>query len=189
MTGAGRLAARAALRVGAGLVTVAAPSEALPIYAQASASLITTPLDAPPALEALLADARRNAVLVGPGAGLGESTRDQTLAALAAGKATVLDAGALSVFAEAPGDLLSAIEGPCVMTPHDGEFARLFPDLAEEGGSKLTRPGRRLPAAARWSCSKERTVSSRRRTAARPSTPTRRRSWPPPAAATSWPAS
>ena len=139
MTGAGRLAARAALRVGAGLVTVAASSEALPIYAQASASLITTPLDAPPALQALLADPRKNAVLVGPGAGLGEATRDQALAALAAGKATVLDADALSVFAEAPGDLMAAIEGPCVMTPHDGEFARLFPDLAEAGEGKLAK--------------------------------------------------
>ncbi len=139
MTGAGRLAARAALRAGAGLVTVAAPSAALPVYAQASASLMTAPLDWPDELAALLADARKNAVLLGPGNGVTEETRGHVLASLAAGKACVLDADALSVFADDPARLFEAIAGPCVLTPHDGEFARLFPDLARAEGGKLAR--------------------------------------------------
>ena len=74
-------------------------------------------------------------MLIGPGAGVGAETRDMTLATLAAGKRTVLDADALTSFADDPGTLFSAIGSPCVMTPHEGEFARLF-DLA---GSKPER--------------------------------------------------
>jgi NAD(P)H-hydrate epimerase len=136
MTGAARLAARAALRVGAGLVSLACPPEVLPIYALAGASLITEPLAREGDFAALIADRRKNAVLVGPGGGVSAETRGQALAALGAGKAVVLDADALTVFAESPGDLFDGIEGPCVLTPHEGEFARLFPDLA---GDKLER--------------------------------------------------
>jgi NAD(P)H-hydrate epimerase len=146
MTGAARLAARAALRVGAGLgaalrvgaglVSVACPPDVLPIYALASASLITEPLARVGDFAALLADRRKNAVLVGPGAGVCTKTRGHALVALGAGKAVVLDADALTVFAESPGDLFNGIKGPCVLTPHEGEFARLFPDLK---GDKLER--------------------------------------------------
>jgi NAD(P)H-hydrate epimerase len=136
MTGAARLAARAALRVGAGLVSVACPPDVLPIYALASASLITEPLAREGDFAALLADRRKNAVLVGPGAGVNTKTRGHALVALGAGKAVVLDADALTVFAESPDDLFKAIKGPCVLTPHEGEFARLFPDLK---GDKLER--------------------------------------------------
>jgi NAD(P)H-hydrate epimerase len=136
MTGAARLAARAALRVGAGLVSVACPPDVLPIYALASASLITEPLAREGDFAALLADRRKNAVLVGPGAGVNAETRGHALAALGAGKTVVLDADALTVFAESPDDLFKAIKGPCVLTPHEGEFARLFPDLK---GDKLER--------------------------------------------------
>ena len=136
MTGAARLAARGAMRVGAGLVSVACPREVLPIYALSSASLITMPLDVEADFADLLADRRRNAVLIGPGNGVGAETRSRALMALAAGPAVVLDADALTVFQDSPGDLLAAIRGPCVLTPHEGEFARLFPDLA---GDKLTR--------------------------------------------------
>ena len=134
MTGAARLAARAALRVGAGLVTLAAPREAIPIYAAASASVITAPLDGPEGFAGLLADPRRNAVLLGPGAGVSPETRDQVLAALAGGaRAVTLDADALTVFEAEPEALFAAIAGPTVLTPHEGEFARLFPALVEEG--------------------------------------------------------
>jgi ADP-dependent NAD(P)H-hydrate dehydratase / NAD(P)H-hydrate epimerase len=133
MTGAGRLAARAALRAGAGLVTVGAPQAALPVYAQAAASLILAPLDDDRAFEQLLADKRINVVLLGPGNGIGIPTRLRTVAALTAGKACVLDADALSSFIDDPAHLFRAVRraaGRAVFTPHDGEFARLFPGIA-----------------------------------------------------------
>jgi NAD(P)H-hydrate epimerase len=136
VTGAGRLAARAALRAGAGLVTVACTREALPIYALSAPSVITTPLETEADYQALLADTRKNAVLVGPGNGIGPTTRQRTLAALEAGKAVVVDADALTSFEDRPTDLFAATEGPCVLTPHEGEFRRLFPDL---DGDKLDR--------------------------------------------------
>jgi NAD(P)H-hydrate epimerase len=140
MTGAGRLAARAALRAGAGLVTVACPPEALPIYALSTPSAITAPIASEADFAALLADARKNAVLLGPGNGVGQETRGRTLAALGAGRAVVVDADALSAFQDRPEALFEAISGaaagPCVLTPHEGEFRRLFPDLE---GDKLSR--------------------------------------------------
>jgi NAD(P)H-hydrate epimerase len=133
MTGAGRLAARAAMRAGAGLVTIAAPEAGLPVYAQAAASLILTPLDDDRAFEQLLADKRVNVVLLGPGNGVGIPTRLRAVAALTAGKTCVLDADALSSFTDDLAHLFRAIrraEGRAVLTPHDGEFARLFPEIA-----------------------------------------------------------
>jgi NAD(P)H-hydrate epimerase len=135
-TGAARLACRAALRVGAGLVTVAAPPAALPIYAQDTASLITAPLAEPTDLDELLADPRKNALLLGPGAGVGEQTRERAARLLASERAVVLDADALTGFAGDPGTLAGMVRGPTVLTPHEGEFARLFPDLS---GDKLAR--------------------------------------------------
>ncbi len=139
VTGAGRLAADAALRVGAGLVTVASPTESLAIYALANPSLIMAPLAEDSDWEELIADPRRNAVLVGPGNGRVPATRAATLACLAAGKATVVDADALTVFEERPDDLFAALaeaRAGCILTPHEGEFRRIFPDLT---GSKLER--------------------------------------------------
>ncbi len=154
MTGAGRLAARAALRVGAGLVTVACPPEALPIYALSTPSTIAAPIASEADFAVLLADARKNAVLLGPGTGVSLVTRGCTLAALGAalgaaldtgpgpglGRAVVVDADVLSAFQDRPEALFSAISGtaagPCVLTPHEGEFQRLFPDLE---GDKLSR--------------------------------------------------
>ncbi|MBI3452067.1 MAG: NAD(P)H-hydrate dehydratase [Rhodospirillales bacterium] len=135
MTGAARLAARGALRVGAGLVTVAAESPAIPIYAMEMAGILTAPIDSPSAFAALLDDKRRNAVLVGPGNGVEMTTQMRTLAALAAGKACVLDADAISVFADDPKQLFRAIRSPVLLTPHEGEFARLF----KVAGDKLAR--------------------------------------------------
>lgn len=125
-SGAARMAARAALRVGAGLVTVACPREALPIYAAQQTAVMNAPVDDAPDLNALLEDARRNAVLVGPGCGVSEETRAKTLTALATRRTTVLDADALTVFADAPERLFEAIASPCLLTPHEGEFRRLF---------------------------------------------------------------
>jgi ADP-dependent NAD(P)H-hydrate dehydratase / NAD(P)H-hydrate epimerase len=139
MTGAARLAARAAARLGAGLVTVAAPEPAFPIYAAALTGIIVQPAAVLDAFRALLADPRRNAALIGPGAGMGEETRDKILTILAAGKRTVLDADALTSFADNAEVLFGAIRSPCVLTPHEGEFARLFARVLDGSGSKLER--------------------------------------------------
>ena len=139
MTGAARLAARAATRLGAGLVTVAAPDPAFPVYAGALTGVIVQPIADLAGLGGLLADPRRNAALIGPGAGVREETREMTLTVLAAGKRAVLDADALTVFADQPQRLFSAIRSDCVLTPHEGEFARLFGTQVDPGGSKLER--------------------------------------------------
>jgi hydroxyethylthiazole kinase-like uncharacterized protein yjeF len=132
-TGAARLAAKAALRAGAGLVTVASPSDALAINATALTSIMVREAKGPRGLAQLLADSRKNAVALGPGLGVGEATCALVEAALAqsdARRAAVLDADALTSFA---GELdrltraIAAASGPVVLTPHAGEFARLFP--------------------------------------------------------------
>jgi hydroxyethylthiazole kinase-like uncharacterized protein yjeF len=138
MTGAARLAARAAARVGAGLVTVAAPEPAFAIYAAALTEVIVAPIAGVEDFATLLADKRRNAALIGPGAGTHPETRDKVLKILAAGKSTVLDADALTVFADSPAVLFDAIKSPCALAPHEGEFARLF----DTTGSKLDRARR-----------------------------------------------
>jgi NAD(P)H-hydrate epimerase len=138
MTGAARLAARAARRIGAGLVTLACTHASHPIYAADSAGLITAIVDDDAGFSALLGDKRRNALLIGPGLGVTPQTRQRTLAGLAAGKTCVIDADALTVFAARPQDLFNAARTPSLLTPHVGEFARLFPDLANLPG-KLDR--------------------------------------------------
>lgn len=140
MTGAARMAARAAARAGAGLTTVAVPAAALLVYAAALTSIMVQPIRAPADLDRLLDDPRINALLIGPGAGVGADTRARALAMLGTGRATVLDADALTVFQDDPAALGRAIAGPCVLTPHEGEFRRLFGPPAEGvGGDKLAR--------------------------------------------------
>jgi hydroxyethylthiazole kinase-like uncharacterized protein yjeF len=135
ITGASRMTALAASRAGAGMVTLAAPAKVWTIYAASLMNAIVRSFDGPADFAAMLADARRNVIAIGPGAGVDAATRDYVLAALATRRAVVLDADALTVFAEAPEELFSAIEGPCVMTPHAGEFRRLF----HVDGDKLHR--------------------------------------------------
>ncbi len=140
-TGAARMAARGALRIGAGLVTVASPLDALYVNAAHLTAIMLLPMQGADGLSVILADTRKNAVLLGPALGVGEETCTLVEAALASGAATVLDADALTSFAEDASALARAIietpDRPVVMTPHEGEFHRLFPDLAE--GSKLAR--------------------------------------------------
>ena len=139
-TGASRLAARAAARAGAGLTTIAVPEVALPIYAAALTSVMVSVLSNHAGrqdLARLLSDVRFKALLIGPGAGVHTRTREQVLALLATRRPTVLDADALTVFQDAPTDLFNAIQGPCVLTPHEGEFARLF--KSNDADSKLNR--------------------------------------------------
>ncbi|OSQ48802.1 NAD(P)H-hydrate dehydratase [Thalassospira alkalitolerans] len=133
MTGATRLVARAARRVGAGLLTVVAEPAALPVYASDSPGIMTAPIAN---LDELLKDCRHNAVVIGPGFGIGDETRSRIIQLLHYCRCTVLDADALTSFSEQPSTLFFAIQGPTVLTPHEGEFARLFPDIE---GDKLTR--------------------------------------------------
>jgi NAD(P)H-hydrate epimerase len=137
MTGAARMAARAAARAGAGLTSIAVDPSALPVYAAALTSIMVRPLAAAPDLGRLLEDPRITALLIGPGAGVGAATRRHALTMLATRRPVVLDADALSEFAADPQSLFSAIAGPVVMTPHEGEFQRLFG--AAGGGDKLSR--------------------------------------------------
>ena len=126
ITGASRMTAKAASRAGAGMVTLAAPARVWSVYATSLIDEIVHSFDGLKEFEVLLADRRRNVIAIGPGAGVGASTRQFVLAALATKRAAVLDADALTSFAEAPQDLFQAIVGPCVLTPHAGEFMRLF---------------------------------------------------------------
>jgi ADP-dependent NAD(P)H-hydrate dehydratase / NAD(P)H-hydrate epimerase len=144
-TGAARLAARGALRAGAGLVTVASPREALAINAAALTAVMVRAVDTPIEFAEFLDDRRFNACVIGPGAGVGERTRDFVYTALSAQKHLVLDADALTSFAEAPDRLFESIKASAdpqvVLTPHEGEFPRLFSDISNKhpGRSKLER--------------------------------------------------
>jgi len=137
-SGAARLAARAALRSGAGLVTAVGPAEAMTLHAAYTAAVLTEVCETRDAFAKILSERRRNAVLIGPGNGVSDQTRDNVLAALGQGLACVLDADALTVFADNPDELFTAINEKCVLTPHDGEFARLFAGL-DAGMDKVSR--------------------------------------------------
>ncbi len=127
MTGAARLAARAAARAGAGLTTIAVPERAWAVYAAALTSIMVRPIADERDFAELLDDKRVSAMLIGPGAGVTAQTRERAQALLATARAVVLDADAITVFRDDPAALFGCIKGPCVMTPHAGEFARLFP--------------------------------------------------------------
>lgn len=137
--GAARMAARAALRAGAGLVTLGCPPAALIENAAQLDAVMLRPVADPEALAEMLEDDRLSAICMGPGLGTGERTRGLVRAALAARRRTVLDADALSVFSEAPDDLFAELHEDCVLTPHEGEFARLFPDLSSSEREKAGR--------------------------------------------------
>ncbi len=139
MTGAARLAVRAAQRSGAGMATLASPSSALPIYAAALESVIVKPVDDLKGWRILLDDPKKTAVLIGPGAGVGSATKETVLAALASNKPCVLDADALSSFADDRNALFTAMHEKCVITPHEGEFSRLFGDSLPPYGDKLSK--------------------------------------------------
>jgi ADP-dependent NAD(P)H-hydrate dehydratase / NAD(P)H-hydrate epimerase len=161
-TGAARLGARAALRIGSGLVTLVGSAAATAINATHATSVMVKALASDAELADFLSDARRNAVLIGPGTGVGRATAASVLSVLATPAAVVLDADALTSFAVDAEDgevravgfgfvvrdreppparqalfaALRARRAPVVLTPHDGEFKRLFGELP---GSKLDR--------------------------------------------------
>ncbi|MGV6803678.1 MAG: NAD(P)H-hydrate dehydratase [Ruegeria sp.] len=130
-TGAARLAARGALRIGAGLVTLGVPPSAqLEVASQISAIMLQD-IDDQEDLSRQLEDPRYSALCLGPGLGI-ERARSLVPAALAVARATVLDADALSAYSQSPARLFELLHDNCVLTPHGGEFARLFPDIAEK---------------------------------------------------------
>ena len=136
-TGAARLAARGALRIGAGLVTLGVPGSAQHEVACQITALMLQRVDDCAGLADVLADARVNALCLGPGLGV---TRAQELVPVLLGdvepRFTVLDADALTAFEDVPETLFAMLHDKCVLTPHGGEFGRLFPDIA----AKLTAP-------------------------------------------------
>lgn len=135
-TGAARLAARGALRIGAGLVTVLSPRDALAENAAQLTAIMLAGAEDGRAISQCLQgkDQYRKACVIGPAAGVGAATRDKTLAVLASGAGAVLDADALTSFADNRDVLFAALRPDDVLTPHEGEFARLFPDVDMTGG-------------------------------------------------------
>ena len=176
--GAARLAARGALRIGAGLVTLGCPPEALTENAARLDAVMLRPVADADALRLVLEDQRITALCLGPGFGTGEREVAQVAVALgvgdqraapdpggagsalpgggsgaarrAAGRSLVLDADALTILAHHP-DIFAALHEGCVLTPHAGEFARLFPDIAE----KLAAPATKGPAYSKVDATRE----------------------------------
>ncbi|MEM6480370.1 MAG: NAD(P)H-hydrate dehydratase [Pseudomonadota bacterium] len=132
-TGAARLAARGALRIGAGLVTLGVPPAAQQEVACQITSIMLTRVEDGAWLTDTLKDERLNALCLGPGFGTGERERALILAALEAKRPTLLDADALSnLFFDEADAVFGKLHDQCVLTPHGGEFARMFPDIAEK---------------------------------------------------------
>ncbi len=177
-TGAARLAARGALRIGAGLVTIACPETALAEVACQTTAVMCRVLDDAVGLREALEDDRLAALCLGPGLGVGREARDFVMTALAAprsqavrngggarpnsgafrpeddrkrGRPVVLDADALTCFKEDPETLFDALHEDCVLTPHAGEFGRLFPDIAD----RLAVPATAGPAYSKIDATRE----------------------------------
>jgi hydroxyethylthiazole kinase-like uncharacterized protein yjeF len=149
-TGAARLAARGALRAGAGLVTMASPRDALAVNASALAAVMIRAIDTAAEFADLLADKRLNACVIGPGAGVGEATRELVLTALSAQRGVVMDADALTSFADAPNQLFDSIKSfdnpQVILTPHLGEFQRLFSEITNKNPLRSKLEEARLAA-------------------------------------------
>jgi NAD(P)H-hydrate repair Nnr-like enzyme with NAD(P)H-hydrate dehydratase domain len=173
--GAARLAARGSLRIGAGVVTVGCPLDAIPEHAARLEAVMLRPIHDADALARVLEDGRINALCLGPGMGTGD--REAGLLAVALGmpvpgltrdlghsgaqggpggpgsspgRGLLLDADALTLLAQHP-DLFAALHGACVLTPHAGEFSRLFPDIA----AKLAGPATKGPAYSKVDAARE----------------------------------
>ncbi len=148
-TGASRLAAHAALKIGAGLVTICGEADAVAVHASHLTSVMLTEIKNVKDLTKLLADKRINAVCIGPAAGVGAATAKNVKAVVESGAATVLDADAITSCSSNPTELFSWIHAiqdrPVVMTPHEGEFARIFdgtqPSKLERARAAAKRSG------------------------------------------------
>lgn len=130
-TGAARLAARAGLRIGAGLVRILCPPDAVAVIAPAVEAIMLSPFGSDEALAE--AAANLDAVVIGPAAGVNDATQANVRALAETGAAMVVDADGLTVFEGWPADLFEVLDRDDVLTPHEGEFRRLFPGLIEQG--------------------------------------------------------
>ncbi len=144
--GASKLASLAALRIGAGLVTIACPEDALPVYAVSAFSVMTEPVNDAQDFAKFIEDTRKNALLIGPGAGINALTKEYVMIALEQRKAFVMDADALSVFsdpftndAETLFATIKKTKTPVVLTPHEGEFSKLFRKHIDHDMPKIER--------------------------------------------------
>lgn len=137
MSGAARMAGYAALRVGSGLVTTLVPEKALAIYARKQMALMARGYETLNEVKEAVRSNQFSAIVIGPGNGVGEGTRARVLVALKTGKPIVCDADALTSFRENPKQFFRALHGKAVLTPHAGEFSRLFPDL-DAAADKIT---------------------------------------------------
>ena len=152
-TGAARLASRAGLRAGAGLVTLLSPPEALMVNAAHLEAVMLRPFETELELEAAASDVE--AAVIGPAAGIAEATLSNVLALARTGAALVIDADALSVFRDEPEELFSALDRDDVLTPHVGEFERVFPGLLKSTPERITAAARRRRARpGGWCCSR-----------------------------------
>ncbi len=151
-TGAARLAARGALRIGAGVVSLGAPQSAIAECAAQLTAIMLAPIEDGVALEATLQDKRINALCLGPALGLDERAEGLLEAAIGGVEPhpTVLDADALTILARRP-DLFAKLHENCVLTPHAGEFKRLFPDIM----AKLEAPAATGPAYSKVDATRE----------------------------------
>lgn len=132
-TGAARLSARGALRAGAGVVTIASPRDALAVHAASNMAIMVREADDAEHLNRLLADRRINTVVLGPGGGIGPQMRAKVLAAIRQNRTIILDADALTSFGEKPNELFTEVknhlESTVILTPHEGEFTRVFSSI------------------------------------------------------------
>ncbi|MEZ5690422.1 MAG: NAD(P)H-hydrate dehydratase [Rickettsiales bacterium] len=138
-TGATKIAALCALRSGAGLVSVACDSASLPVYAASLSAIMTKPVEDISQFLSLIKDKHVTSVLIGCGAGINKKTKEFTLAALAEEKMVIIDADAISVFSENPKQLFSSIKSPVILTPHEGEFKRLFGNIIDMNHDRISR--------------------------------------------------
>ncbi len=135
-TGAARLAARAGLRIGAGVVTVLSPPNALAVNAAHLEAVMLAPFESEFELQTRAETA--DAVVIGPAAGVGEATLRHVLALARNGAALVVDADALTSFAQDPAALFATLDRDDVLTPHPGEFERIFPGLLAASPERIT---------------------------------------------------
>jgi len=156
--GAARLAARGALRIGAGLVTLGCPADALGENAAQLNAVMVRVVDGADGLAGLLGSEKINALCLGPGLGLTDGTRDMVAVALKSGLPCVLDADGLSIFENNEKALFELTHKDVVLTPHAGEFKRLFPDIAKRleetpmSGPAFSKVDAAREAAARAGC-------------------------------------
>lgn len=136
-TGAARLAARAGLRAGAGLVRIFAPTEAAPIIAGAVEAIMVSEFSSPEGLGRLAEPF--DAVVIGPAAGLTEMTTYNLAALGRTGAVLIVDADALTVFKGRSRELFDHLDRDDILTPHEGEFERLFPGLLAQGRDVAAR--------------------------------------------------